>query len=24
VKTGFKVWEKPLTLKDLDNYMSHT
>ena len=24
VKYGFKVWEKPLTLKDLDNYMSHT
>jgi DNA-binding response OmpR family regulator len=24
VKSGFKVWEKPLTLKDLDNYMSHS
>ena len=21
VKSSFKVWEKPLTLKDLDNYM---
>src|SRR5690606_19193373 len=20
---GFKVWEKPLTLKELDNYLSH-
>ena len=21
ITSGFKVWEKPLTLKDLDNYM---
>jgi DNA-binding NtrC family response regulator len=24
VTSSFKVWEKPLTLKDLDNYMSHS
>ena len=24
VSNAFKVWEKPLTLKDLDNYMSHS
>ncbi|MBO9570625.1 MAG: response regulator [Chitinophagaceae bacterium] len=23
IGSSFKVWEKPLTLKDLDNYMSH-
>lgn len=22
--SSFKIWEKPLTLKDLDNYMSHS
>jgi DNA-binding response OmpR family regulator len=24
LKASFKVWEKPLTLKDLDNYMAHS
>jgi DNA-binding response OmpR family regulator len=24
IASSFKVWEKPLTLKDLDNYMSHS
>lgn len=24
VTSSFKIWEKPLTLKDLDNYMTHS
>jgi two-component system, OmpR family, response regulator len=24
IKSSFKVWEKPLTLKDLDKYMTHS
>lgn len=24
ISSGFKVWEKPLTLKEIDQYMSHS